>query len=393
MLNRPVPEATPYPRRILLAVTGLTPQVVTETLYALARRDPLTALPNQVLLLTTREGGERARLSLLSEDPGWFARLRRDLNLPPIAFDDTCIRFISGADGQPLADLRTPEDNEAAADFITDTVRELTADPDSALHVSIAGGRKTMGYYLGYALSLYGRPQDQLSHVLVSEPFESSWEFFYPTPYRRVITTRDNKLVDTATAQVTLATIPFVSLRHGLPEHLLAGRTSFSAAVAAARCALEPPRLVFDYSQRCLLAAGARVRLAPRELAFLGWFARRAAMDAAPLRCPTEGVPETDDAEDFLREYRAILGPMGAEESTCERLGDGMDKNFFLETKSRVKRVLEQALGPALARPYLITDNAQRPKGFLLKLEPHQISWGRVIDDKLANPDGPGGEA
>ena len=30
-----------------------------------------------------------------------------------------------------------------------------------------------MGFYLGYALSLYGRTQDRLSHVLVSSPYES----------------------------------------------------------------------------------------------------------------------------------------------------------------------------------------------------------------------------
>jgi CRISPR-associated protein (TIGR02584 family) len=63
-------------------------------------------------------------------------------------------------------------------------VRELTADPDCAIHASIAGGRKTMGFYLGYALSLFGRPQDRLSHVLVSSPFESNQNFFYPLPCR-----------------------------------------------------------------------------------------------------------------------------------------------------------------------------------------------------------------
>ncbi|MBV5299598.1 MAG: TIGR02584 family CRISPR-associated protein, partial [Rhodoferax sp.] len=76
-------------------------------------------------------------------------------------------------------DIRSPADNRAAADFITAQVRAITADSGCALHASIAGGRKTMGFYLGYALSLFGRPQDRLSHVLVSEPFESSYDFFY----------------------------------------------------------------------------------------------------------------------------------------------------------------------------------------------------------------------
>ncbi len=161
-------------------MTGLSPQVVTETLYALAVEAKNKFAPTEIVLLTTQEGRERARLSLLSEDPGWFHRLRRDYGLPAIAFDETSIRVLALADGQALDDIRSVSDNERAADFIAETVRAFTNDPATAVHASIAGGRKTMGFYLGYALSLYGRPQDRLSHVLVSEPFESSWEFSIP---------------------------------------------------------------------------------------------------------------------------------------------------------------------------------------------------------------------
>jgi integrase len=67
-----------YPHRILLAVTGLSPQVVTETIYALAMRGEPRFVPTEVHLLTTREGAHRARLALLSQDPGWFQRLITD---------------------------------------------------------------------------------------------------------------------------------------------------------------------------------------------------------------------------------------------------------------------------------------------------------------------------
>ena len=56
-------------RRILLAVTGLSPQVVTETVFALARAKP-AAVPTEIHVITTAEGAERARLSLLTQDPG-----------------------------------------------------------------------------------------------------------------------------------------------------------------------------------------------------------------------------------------------------------------------------------------------------------------------------------
>ncbi len=63
---------------------------------------------------------------------------------------------------------------------------------------------------------------------------------------RRVLQTRDGQLADTATAQVALAEVPFVSLRHGLPTALLPGQASFNDTVAAARAALAPPQLVLD---------------------------------------------------------------------------------------------------------------------------------------------------
>jgi CRISPR-associated protein (TIGR02584 family) len=169
-----------YPRRILLAVTGLTPQIVTETLYALAAERRLW-VPTEIRIITTRRGAEKAARTLLS-DEGWFHRLRVEYRLPEIAFGIEDIHVIKGPDGPPLDDILEEADNAAVADFITEEVRALTADPNASLHVSIAGGRKTMGFYVGYALSLFGRAQDRLSHVLVPPTFESRPDFFYPPP-------------------------------------------------------------------------------------------------------------------------------------------------------------------------------------------------------------------
>ena len=93
-----------YPRRILLAVTGLSPQIVTETLHALAVGGEQPFVPTEIHLITTAEGAERARLALLSEEPGWFHRLRRDYALPPIAFDGDHIHILRDATGAALAE-------------------------------------------------------------------------------------------------------------------------------------------------------------------------------------------------------------------------------------------------------------------------------------------------
>jgi hypothetical protein len=57
-----------YRRHILLAVTGLTPQIVTETLYALAVKGTPRWVPTGIRIITTRQGAEKAeRMSLPAE--------------------------------------------------------------------------------------------------------------------------------------------------------------------------------------------------------------------------------------------------------------------------------------------------------------------------------------
>ena len=254
-----------HPRRLLLAVTGLSPQIVTETLYALAVEQKPPFVPTEVRLITTEEGAERAKLSLLHPESGWFRRLQADYGLSPIAFGPEHIHVLKDAAGRPLGDIRSPEDNERAADTITDVVRDLTRDDDCALHVSIAGGRKTMGFYLGYALSLYGREQDRLSHVLVNAPYESHREFFYPTPRSELIHTPgpDSRPYDARDAKVTLAEIPFVRLRAGLDPKLMEGTASFSAVVADAQRALPPLALELDPAGCMVTAGGESFELKP----------------------------------------------------------------------------------------------------------------------------------
>lgn len=349
-----------HPRRILLAVTGLSPQVVTETLHALIRGEP-AFVPTEVHLITTREGAERARLALLSEEPGWFRRFCTDFDLPAIAFDEAHIQVLTDERGGILDDIRSPQDNQRAADFITATVRQLTRDPNAALHVSIAGGRKTMGYYLGYALSLYGRPQDRLSHVLVSEPFESSWDFFYPTPYERVIQTRDQKLANAADARVTLAEIPFVRLRHGLPERLLEGHASFTEAVSVANRGLGQPRLVLHLAETVVWADGERVALGPTEFAVLFWLASRALGDTPDVNW---ALPEA--AEGFIQHARRVVKPASGEfERLTEALAWRKDDpkalgEYFEPQKSRINKAFSNALGENAAQRYQVRRTGPR---------------------------------
>ena len=62
----------------LLAVTGLSPQVVTETIWAIARRTP-RRLPSRITLLTTEDGANAASRGLPSAMIALGCELGQDL--------------------------------------------------------------------------------------------------------------------------------------------------------------------------------------------------------------------------------------------------------------------------------------------------------------------------
>lgn len=339
-------QPTPQTRKVLLCVTGLSPQIVTETLFALTVTQNPPWVPSEIRLLTTTRGADNARLMLLSAQPGWFHRLCRDWSLPSIAFNDSHIEIIANSAGQPLDDILDDADNQCAADSIANCVRRLTQDDRTEIHASIAGGRKTMGFFMGYAMSLWGRQQDRLSHVLVSSPFESRAEFFYPTPTPFVITasSRGQDTLDASKARVWLGNIPFVRLRHLLPESLRSGQGKFADAVAAANTALDQISLDIDLAQSVIQINGVSLRLQPMQFALITLLAWRQKNHMPPLQAPSK---ETDDPEwkrHALRDLQALLGEMNIPNSVYQRLTDTkVMGDTFNEQLSKFKKALRDS--------------------------------------------------
>jgi CRISPR-associated protein (TIGR02584 family) len=375
-----------YPRRILLAVSGLTPQIVTETLYALATQPLGRYVPTEVHLLSTQEGANRAKLLLLSESPGWFHRLCRDYALSGIQFCEDNIHVVVGRNGRLLDDIRTAEDNQFAADFITEQVRRLTTDPESALHVSLAGGRKTMGFYAGYALSLFGREQDRLSHVLAPEDFEFASGFFYPTLEKRVIEGKDKKPLDTSEATLMLADIPFVRMRHGLPDKLLKGSSSYSAVVYAANVRGGAAELTIDQAN-CRICAAGKVFSMPRSsVAMLSVFARRAAAGMGPLDAPTKFVDDPEWTRLYTIEYyKCEPDAEVLSERIAKSLEKPMDGTQFSVHLSRLQKILRNQLALD-ATPYLIDDGGRRPRRYRCTLPPNAIHFSTLFPPEMRSP-------
>ena len=355
-----------YKRRIFLAVTGLSPQVVTESLYAMAvdyRDENSRFLPTEIHLVTTARGSEHARLNLLSDRPGRYHQLCRDYpgkGLESIDFSEQHIHVIRDLNGNALDDIRDSHENDVAADYISALVRKFTSDPDSSLHISIAGGRKTMGYYLGYALSLYGREQDRLSHVLVSEPYEKNRDFYYPTPHESVIHIKESGVdvaYDCRRAIIDLAGIPFVRLRQGLPEDLLAGNASFTQIVAEAQKSLPQESLGISLKDQSITFSGTPVKLPPALLTFYALLALRKKQARKGIHWTQE-----DLTEDYLHLYGQVVNSFSGNYAKTEaNLNKGISQEFVEVKKSKINRHLIKALGKRMAQPYLIYQQQKMP--------------------------------
>lgn len=211
----------------LLAVTGLSPAIVTETLWALAQEKP-RVLPHRVVFITTLVGAGKIKEQLFTPLPAFdgqtaWQALRAKLKAKDhelIAEEPRVIGQVNKKTGtfDALPDIQTPEQNTLAAAFILEEVRRVVENPDTPLIASIAGGRKTMGALLHAAVTLIGREHDRLTHVLVDSPYETMPGFYFPGQPGPALKDREGKEYPPAKARVHLADVPFVPLRNRFKE-------------------------------------------------------------------------------------------------------------------------------------------------------------------------------
>ena len=363
-------------RHILLAVTGMSPQVVTETLYAIhCKGGPM---PDEIYLITTETGKNQAWLTLGVGNAQHPAKLRQfcvDYGYPEIHFSQAHIWVVQGANGQPLADVTSDEEHRAMADFITAKVAQLTQDPAVTLHASLAGGRKTMTFFLGYAMSLYAREQDCLSHVLVTEGYERSSEFFYPTPYDSPIRTSSGKVLNARHAEVNLATIPFVRMRQEVPESLLSGNSSYSGVVDALNKIRQEPRLVVSTKTKTIVCDDVAIKLPPKRFALYRWLAWRAQQNKEGIPTPTELGDDTY-LEEILAHYEAVTDEFRADEQRHGPLQNGYTKTSFEQYKSKINREIRNCLGESWGKKFMIEHIATSAgrKRYGIAVNPQHIS-------------------
>lgn len=126
-------------RDILVAVAGLTPQVITETLYYLTQCKKPPDNISEIYVLTTSEGRKRIEELLLSKGNGKFFQFLKEYRLEgKVLFSSSNIIVIKNNSGKELKDIITEEDNECAANQIIDFIRRMTQDDSVNIHCSVA---------------------------------------------------------------------------------------------------------------------------------------------------------------------------------------------------------------------------------------------------------------
>lgn len=407
-------------KHTLLATTGASPQVVTETLHAIHHEN--LQWPDDIYLITTSFGKKAAVKGLLEE--GHLQRLCIELNRPMPAFSGNHVLVTPGADGTEVEDARSLPDHEALANFIMTEVRNRTASPDTSLHASLAGGRKTMTFYIGYAMSLFGRAQDTLSHVLVSEGYENIPDFWFPTQSEahRYVDNRGRKL-DASTAEVTLAPIPFIRHRRNLPQVLLQSDSTVQFADLVQLINLgenrQDIRVSVDLPAQTLRVhnenntLNVEITLGLLELAFYTFMARATLKGETDWTRPSKDKRDAFFAKVLLEDLLPLCGLACSDDpldnvnrlsnyntmhtrfksDTIEALRCGIAQNWFDSRKNKITRALTEKLPENLVRwiaPASIwTEDGTRLSddeiektlkggGYGLPLEKHQISIAEI---------------
>jgi CRISPR-associated protein (TIGR02584 family) len=360
----------PY-REILIFVTGTTPQIVTETLYCLTLAVEPPIFPDEIHIITTSSGREKIEAELLGR--GSLAAFSKEFNLPPIPLTTKSIHVVCDEKGSPLEDIRNVSHNESLGDFIANFIRERTQDPGVRLHCSLAGGRKTMSFYLGSALQLFGRPWDKLYHVLVTPEFESHPEFYYKPKKNRVFEIKDFnggavRKLNTRDAQISLAELPFVRLRDKIPSDGKGFKELVKEGQREIDMASIQPSVRANLSEKVIYIGHEGIDMVPMQIALYANLLRRKLEGchfperAYCFDC-TDCFPHLGDLsnrktlDEIVRDYQRAYGPSSGRveefQKHWEKKG-GIDQDTLRQNISKINTTLKEAIKDETLLPYFV---------------------------------------
>lgn len=262
---------------ILISVVGTSPAVLTETVWALAHQKK-PVVPDEIVVITTKRGRESIENMLFGEDKGW-ERLKTALASEKIKIDKkllfglgSIVSPLSADRNSELEDIASTEENSLAADFFLETLRKYTERPDTQVYASIAGGRKTMSALMLSCMSLLGREDDHVLHVLVNPPFDGYMvepTFLFPEANVKYKPKGDKKSYSSKDANIELIDLPFVKMRGWYQDKFKETYPSYTRLVSevqkVAPNANVRVKLEFDFDNGCLFVDGENAGLCATE--------------------------------------------------------------------------------------------------------------------------------
>ncbi|MCX6879332.1 MAG: CRISPR-associated ring nuclease Csm6 [Verrucomicrobia bacterium] len=245
-------------RTILIAVTGLSPAVLTETVWALAKDKAQPIIPDTIIVLTTLTGEQRLKEQLFGTDNLWLEVRKQILGRGHA--DDPRLDFATTPDRLRVFTRRragvrvsldrmdTLEETEAVGDCLVEELWNWIGRPDTRVLASISGGFKTMSALLYAAMTVLGHPADRILHVLVKEPYDGGTDplFFWPRqPRQKLMTTRASSVgpkgteLNAVDAAPILTDVQFPALRQLFGDYGFKEAPTFGNLVARCRAAVD----------------------------------------------------------------------------------------------------------------------------------------------------------
>ncbi len=358
-------------RETLVFVTGTTPQIVTETLYCLTQTTQPPVFPDEIHILTTSSGKEKIERELLERER--LKAFSKEFGLPPIPLTRESIHVVCDEKGNPIEDIREVSHNESVGDFIANFIREKAEDPGIRLHCSLAGGRKTMSFYLGTALQLFGRPWDKLYHVLVTSEFESHPEFYYKPRKNRVLELRDSsgkviKRIETKDAQISLAELPFVRLRDKISFAGKGFRDLVREGQREIDMACIQPMLKVDLTEKVIYVGQVGIDMVPIQMAIYTHLLRRKlegchfperpyCLDCIDCFPYLGDLSNRKTLEEIIKDYQKAYGPHSGRveefRKHWERKG-GIDQDTLRQNISKINSTLKETIEDETLHPYYL---------------------------------------
>lgn len=264
----------------LLCVVGLTPAIVTETVWALCWDEERDVRIVEIVVVTTLEGATRRspdRDKLLRDLESQLTMMAADWPqlAPRLEGVRVKIEVVKDEAGSELADVRSSTELARLELSLRQLIYAFTLEAEPRLHASLAGGRKTMSYYTGSLMSLFARDEDGVSHVLVEQDWAEQADFWYPLPAacdapRAQITARDKTLHHASDATVELCEVPLLRLRILLGKKLTREnilKYSFEDLMRLAQREVDPgPQVVVNCADWSIWVDGAELTtLSPAE--------------------------------------------------------------------------------------------------------------------------------